>query len=66
MYADMAILDGLGYLPFSASGGALLFRLLSKLYEHGDHRESPGCRNAMPSWPTGLPKNSSRCAPSAA
>lgn len=24
---------GLGYLPFSASGGALLFHLLSKLYE---------------------------------
>ena len=27
------ILDDLGYLPFSASGGALLFQLLSKLYE---------------------------------
>ncbi|MFC5386745.1 ATP-binding protein, partial [Aquamicrobium segne] len=25
--------DELGYLPFSASGGALLFHLLSKLYE---------------------------------
>jgi hypothetical protein len=24
----------LGYLPFSQSGGALLFHLLSKLYEH--------------------------------
>ena len=23
-----------GYLPFSSSGGALLFHLLSKLYEH--------------------------------
>ena len=31
--ADMVILDELGYLPFSASGGALLFHLLSKLYE---------------------------------
>ena len=30
---DMVILDELGYLPFSASGGALLFHLLSKLYE---------------------------------
>lgn len=30
---DLVILDELGYLPFSASGGALLFRLLSKLYE---------------------------------
>ena len=27
------ILDEPGYLPFSASGGALLFHLLSKLYE---------------------------------
>jgi DNA replication protein DnaC len=30
---DLVILDTLGYLPFSASGGALLFNLLSKLYE---------------------------------
>lgn len=30
---DIIILDELGYLPFSASGGALLFHLLSKLYE---------------------------------
>ena len=28
------ILDELGYLPFSQAGGALLFHLLSKLYEH--------------------------------
>jgi DNA replication protein DnaC len=27
------MLDELGYLPFSASGGALLFHLLSRLYE---------------------------------
>jgi len=33
-YSDLVILDELGYLPFSASGGALLFHLLSKLYEH--------------------------------
>lgn len=31
---DTVILDELGYLPFSQSGGALLFHLLSKLYEH--------------------------------
>ncbi|MCS3743115.1 DNA replication protein DnaC [Rhizobium sp. BK661] len=31
-FASM-ILDGLGYLPFSASGRALPFHLLSKLYE---------------------------------
>jgi DNA replication protein DnaC len=30
---DLVTLDELGYLPFSASGGALLFHLLSKLYE---------------------------------
>ena len=29
----MVILDELGYLPFSASGGALLFHMLSRLYE---------------------------------
>jgi len=28
-----ALVARLGYLPFSASGGALLFHLLSKLYE---------------------------------
>ncbi|MBV8047193.1 MAG: IS21-like element helper ATPase IstB [Paludibacterium sp.] len=31
--ADLVILDELGYLPFSQAGGALLFNLLSKLYE---------------------------------
>ncbi|OCB03033.1 ATPase [Acidithiobacillus ferrivorans] len=30
---DLVILDELGYLPFSESGGALLFHLISKLYE---------------------------------
>jgi len=34
VYSDLVILDELGYLPFSASGGALLFHLLSRLYEH--------------------------------
>lgn len=34
MRTDLVILDELGYLPFSQSGGALLFHLLSKLYEH--------------------------------
>src|ERR1700754_227782 len=32
-HVDLVILDELGYLPFSSSGGALLFHLLSKLYE---------------------------------
>lgn len=34
MRMDVVILDELGYLPFSQIGGALLFHLLSKLYEH--------------------------------
>lgn len=33
MQVDLVILDELGYLPFSQTGGALLFHLLSKLYE---------------------------------
>ena len=33
MYTDLIILDELGYLPFSQAGGALLFHLISKLYE---------------------------------
>ena len=32
-HVDAVILDELGYLPFSQVGGALLFHLLSKLYE---------------------------------
>lgn len=34
MRVDLVILDELGYLPFSQTGSALLFHLLSKLYEH--------------------------------
>jgi DNA replication protein DnaC len=30
---DAVILDELGYLPFPASGGSLLFHLISQLYE---------------------------------
>ena len=33
VHTDLVILDELGYLPFSQAGGALLFHLLSKLYE---------------------------------
>ena len=33
IYADLVILDELGYLPFSQAGGALLFHFISKLYE---------------------------------
>jgi DNA replication protein DnaC len=32
-HLHVIVLDELGYLPFSANGGALLFHLLSKLYE---------------------------------
>ena len=31
---DAVVLDEMGYLPFSQAGGALLFHLLSRLYEH--------------------------------
>ena len=34
MRMDLVVLDELGYLPLSQAGGALLFHLLSKLYEH--------------------------------
>ena len=34
MRVDLVVLDELGHLPFSQAGGALLFHLLSKLYEH--------------------------------
>lgn len=33
MHTDLVILDELGYLPFSQAGGALLFHLISRLYE---------------------------------
>lgn len=33
IHIDAVILDELGYLPFPASGGALLFHLISQLYE---------------------------------
>jgi len=33
LHTDLVVLDELGYLPFSQSGGALLFHLISKLYE---------------------------------
>jgi len=34
MRMDLVVRDELGSLPFSQAGGALLFHLLSKLYEH--------------------------------
>ncbi len=33
LQVDLVILDELGYLPFPESGGALLFQLVSQLYE---------------------------------
>lgn len=33
LHTDLVILDELGYLPFSQAGAALLFHLVSKLYE---------------------------------
>ena len=33
MHTDLVVFDELGYLPFSQTGGALLFHLIGKLYE---------------------------------
>jgi DNA replication protein DnaC len=45
---DLVILDELGYLPFSQAGGALLFHLLSRLYEHQrDDHDQPGLRRMV-------------------
>jgi DNA replication protein DnaC len=33
LHTDVVVLDELGYLPFSQTGGALLFHLIGKLYE---------------------------------
>jgi DNA replication protein DnaC len=33
IHMDAVVLDELGYLPFSQNGGALMFHLISKLYE---------------------------------
>jgi DNA replication protein DnaC len=33
IHTDLVVLDELGYLPFSQTGGALLFHLIGKLYE---------------------------------
>jgi len=33
MHTDLVVFDELGYLPFSQSGGTLLFHLIGKLYE---------------------------------
>jgi len=33
VHSELVVLDELGYLPFSQTGGALLFHLISKLYE---------------------------------
>jgi len=33
VHTDLVIFDELGYLPFSQAGGALLFHLISRLYE---------------------------------
>jgi DNA replication protein DnaC len=46
---DLLILDELGYLPFSQAGGALLFHLLSRLYEahQRDDHDQPGLRGMV-------------------
>src|SRR5208337_3215395 len=69
-HSDLVILDELGYLPFSASGGALLFHLLSKLYERtsviasaaiANIRRSPNtCRPPIGATPAGRSTASAR------
>ena len=53
---DLVILDELGYLPFSPSGGALLFHLLSKLYEQTSVSSPPIYRSANGAVCSVMPK----------
>jgi len=52
MHTDLVILDELGYLPFSQTGGALLFHFISKLsvrsilHRNARGRYLPGLYNA--------------------
>jgi DNA replication protein DnaC len=54
MRCDLVILDELGYLPFSSSGGALLFHLLSKLYEKASVVITTNLRGGWPNSDTGI------------
>jgi hypothetical protein len=45
VHTDAVILDELGYLPFPASGGALLVHLISHLYEKLSLRLKTGLRS---------------------
>ncbi len=47
---DMVILDELDYLPFSLTGGALLFDLLSKLYERTSVAVLPNMKVGKPDF----------------
>ncbi len=49
---DLIVIDELGYLPFSQSGGQLLFHLISKLYENlpTDYHQSRLRRLAAGFW----------------
>ena len=48
VHVDLLTLDELGYLPFSQGGGALLFHLLSKLYEKTSRIISTNNKEAKP------------------
>jgi DNA replication protein DnaC len=44
---DIIVIDELGYLPFSQSGGQLLFHLISKLWRHAAGTR-PRCSSPSP------------------
>ena len=46
---DAVILDELGYMPFPKSGGALLFHLISQLYE----KDQSYCHHQFKFWGVG-------------
>jgi len=55
----LLILDELGYVPFTAVGGELLFEVLSQRYERGSMPTYRSTNGHRCSAPNALPANSS-------